>query len=99
LFINGTWIAGGGTSAATPIWTAGMALVNQGLLETKKLYVYGPDSFYFVQAHAGHLKPYNDETEGSNLYYFAGPGWDYTTGLGSPNLPAFYQVIYNNATI
>jgi len=99
MYVNGKWIASGGTSAATPIWAAGMALVNQGLIETKRLYVYGPDSFYFVQAHAGKLKPYYDETKGSNLYYFAGPGWDYTTGLGSPNLPDFYQVIYNNATI
>lgn len=46
----------------------------------------------------GSLKPYYDEVEGTNLYYFAGPGWDYTTGLGSPNLSAFYQTLSNNAT-
>ena len=99
IFLEGKWILVGGTSAATPIWAAGMALVNQGLLATKGLYVYGPDTFYFVQAHGGNLKPYYDEVEGTNLYYFAGPGWDYTTGLGSPNLSAFYQTVYNNATV
>ncbi|MBA2679104.1 MAG: S8 family serine peptidase, partial [Ktedonobacteraceae bacterium] len=99
VFLDGKWISLGGTSAATPIWAAGMALVNQGLLATKGLYVYGPDTFYFVQAHGGNLKPYYDEVEGTNLYYFAGPGWDYTTGLGSPNLSSFYQTLYNTATV
>jgi hypothetical protein len=65
----------------------------------KGLYVYGPDTFYFIQAHAGNLHPYYDEDEGFNWYYTANPGWDYITGLGSLNLPAFYQVIYNNASV
>jgi kumamolisin len=101
LFFQGKWQQppSGGTSAATPIWAAGIALVNQGLLATKDLYAYGPDTFYFVQDHAGNLKPYYDEVVGFNGYYTANSGWDYVTGLGSPNLPAFYQVIYNNASI
>jgi hypothetical protein len=69
------------------------------LLATKDLYAYGPDTFYFVQDHAGNLKPYYDQVVGFNGYYTANSGWDYVTGLGSPNLPAFYQVIYNNASI
>jgi kumamolisin len=99
IYLDGKWQSGGGTSASTPIWAAGMALVNQGLIDTKQFYVYGPDTFYFAQAHAGDLKPYYDQVEGNNLYYYAGPDWDYVTGLGSPNLPVFYQVMYNNATI
>jgi kumamolisin len=97
VFLDGAWAPIGGTSAATPIWAAGMALVNQGLIATKGLYAYGPTTFYLVQNHANGLKPYYDEVRGTNLYYNAGPNWDYTTGLGSPNLPAFYQVVYNNA--
>lgn len=97
VFLDGAWVPIGGTSAATPVWAAGMALVNQGLIATKGLYAYGPSTFYLVQNHAKGLKPYYDEVRGTNLYYNAGPNWDYTTGLGSPNLPAFYQVIYNNA--
>jgi hypothetical protein len=27
------------------------------------------------------------------LYYPATPGWDYPSGLGTPNLADFYQVI------
>jgi hypothetical protein len=44
---------------------------------------------------AGGLQPYFDVTRGNNLYYQARPGWDYTTGLGTPNLAAFYQALYN----
>ena len=99
MFLDGKWISVGGTSAATPIWAAGMALVNQGLLTTKGFYVYGPDTFYTIQAHAGNLKPYYDEVEGNNLVFRASPGWDYMTGLGSPNLSAFYQVIATTMTI
>jgi kumamolisin len=98
VFLDGSWVPIGGTSAATPIWAAGMALVNQGLIATKGLYAYGPETFYVVQNHASNLKPYYDEVRGTNLYYNASPNWDYTTGLGSPNLPAFYRVIYNIAT-
>jgi hypothetical protein len=32
-----------------------------------------------------------DVTNGNNLYYTATPGWDYTTGLGAPNLAIFDQ--------
>jgi kumamolisin len=31
-------------------------------------------------------KAFNDVVAGGNRYYRAGPGWDYVTGLGSPNV-------------
>jgi kumamolisin len=98
VYLDGAWTPIGGTSAATPIWAAGMTLVNQGLIATKGFYIYGPGTFYYVQSREGNLKPYYDEVTGTNLYYKATPGWDYTTGLGSPNLPTLFQVISNNAT-
>ena len=30
--------------------------------------------------------PFHDVVAGGNRYYRAGPGWDYVTGLGSPNV-------------
>jgi len=33
--------------------------------------------------------------QGNNLYYSATPGWDFTTGLGTPNLPDFYNAVAN----
>ncbi|WP_201361792.1 hypothetical protein [Dictyobacter formicarum] len=32
-------------------------------------------------------------TQGNNLYYQAARGWDYTTGLGTPNLADFYRTM------
>ncbi|MBO0781837.1 MAG: S8 family serine peptidase [Ktedonobacteraceae bacterium] len=97
IYFEGKWVAVGGTSAATPIWAAGMALVNQGLLKQKSMYYYAPDTFYFALANAGGKQPYYDVTQGDNLYYKAGKGFDDTTGLGAPNLSEFYQVLFNNA--
>jgi kumamolisin len=34
-----------------------------------------------------------DVTNGNNLYYTATPGWDYTTGLGTPNLANFDHTV------
>ena len=100
LYFGGQWQtfpdgtgAGGGTSAATPIWAAGMALVNQALIQKYHVFFAGPLVFYYVANHAGHLSPYYDVTQGSNLGFNAAPGWDFATGLGTPNLVDFYNVL------
>ena len=33
-----------------------------------------------------HRSDFHDVTAGGNRYYDAGPGWDYATGLGSPDV-------------
>jgi kumamolisin len=73
----------GGTSAVAPLWSALIALLNQGKghsvgFLTPKLY----------QLPAG-ANAFRDITSGSNEAppgsgYSAGPGWDACTGLGSP---------------
>jgi len=95
VYFQGQWTASGGTSAATPIWAAGLALVNQGLMTKKQVYYYGPVIFYYAANHAANLRPYYDVTVGDNLYYKAGPGWDYASGLGTPNLADFFTILYN----
>ena len=87
VYFNGQWGAVGGTSAAAPIWATGMALVNQGKMQQRHSFSYGPQAFY--QADKG--QSYYDITQGDNLYYRAARGWDFPTGLGSPNLDAFYN--------
>jgi subtilase family serine protease len=89
------WIPSAGTSAAAPIWASGMVLVNQALLDNAGSYFYGPSLFYQVAkaGPANHLQPYYDITEGNNLYYPATQGWDYASGLGSPNLLDFYKTL------
>jgi len=93
IYYQGEWIAVGGTSAAAPIWAAGMALVNQTLIQQQGAYFYGPDTFYSAASSAGQLHPFYDVTQGDNLYYHAAQGWDYTTGLGTPNLVDLYSVL------
>ena len=92
---GGQWTLNGGTSAAAPIWASGMVLVNQALLAQAGSYSYGPGLFYQVakDGPANNLQPYYDITDGSNLYYPATQGWDYATGLGSPNLPDFFKTL------
>lgn len=92
VFFEGIWQPIGGTSAATPIWATAMILLNQGYIATKHYFAYGPDTFYYIKSHAGQAHPYYEITSGTNLYYKAGAGWNYTTGLGVPNLPDFLAV-------
>jgi len=96
VYQDGQWTGNGGTSAATPIWAAGMMLVNQAIEQkTSGTFVYGPDVFYAVANNAGNAQPFFDVTQGNNLFYSATPGWDDATGIGTPNLVDFGNVVYN----
>jgi kumamolisin len=76
----------GGTSAATPLWAATIALINQDLKQkglrevgfaNPALYWMGENSSKFP------AKPFHDVTTGNNLAFDAGAGWDFATGWGS----------------
>lgn len=98
VYALGAWQSIGGTSAATPIWAAGFMLVNNALIaHANGTFFYGPAVFYEVINSANRYRPYNDVTQGTNLFYPATPGWDFATGWGSPNLVDFYLVLYNAA--
>lgn len=80
------WTNGwGGTSFAAPQFAGMVAVLDQ--------YLGGPQGLIngalYQQAGTG---AFHDVTQGNNWYYQAGPGWDYVTGLGSPNL---YQLAQN----
>jgi len=76
----------GGTSAATPLWAAVVALINQDL-KKKGLKEVGDanPALYWMGENSSKLpaKPFHDVTAGNNLGYDAGPGWDFATGWGS----------------
>jgi kumamolisin len=67
----------GGTSAVAPLWAGLIALLNQKL--NTRLGFVNP-TLYTLPVPNG----FNDITQGNNGAYSAGPGWDPTTGLGSP---------------
>ncbi len=102
-FNQGQWYPTGGTSAATPIWAAGLILANQALIQKTTsntsggIFFYAPDTFYTALANAGAAHPFYDVTRGNNLYYSAASGWDDATGLGTPNLVDFTNTLYNIA--
>ena len=76
----------GGTSAATPLWAATVALINQDLKAKGHREVgFANPALYWMGAHQAtlRLKPFHDVTSGNNLAYDAGTGWDFTTGWGS----------------
>ncbi len=93
VYFKGRWGAVGGTSAAAPIWAAGQVLVNEGMMQKVQKFNYGTQIYYLAANRANGGQPYFDVTRGNNLYFPATAGWDYSTGLGTPNLPSFYQVI------
>ena len=96
VYFDGQWGAVGGTSAASPIWAAGLVLVNQGLMKQIGKFTASPQMFYVVAHSTYGLQPYYDVTRGNNLYYPATPGWDYSSGLGTPNLWNFYMALCDN---
>ncbi|MDN3351438.1 S53 family peptidase [Actinomadura sp. DC4] len=96
VFYRGQWHGFGGTSAATPIWAAGMSLINQGLLTRARVFWYGPDTFYHVFGQGGANTPYYDVVTGNNLYYPATAGYDLSTGLGTPNAANLFNILLNS---
>jgi kumamolisin len=93
VYFQGQWGAVGGTSAAAPIWATGISLVNQGLMQRVRRFAFSPQLFYMVADGANGRHPYYDVTRGNNLYYPATAGWDFASGLGTPNLVDFYNVL------
>jgi len=97
---QGQWYPTGGTSAACPIWAAGMVLANQAVIQKTAngssggTFFYAPDTFYTAWTKAGSLRPFYNVTRGNNLYYSAGSGWNYPTGIGTPNLVDFTNDLY-----
>jgi kumamolisin len=77
--VDGQQMVIGGTSAVAPLWSGLIALLNQSL---GKPVGFLQPSLYGLPASSG---AFNDITSGSNGTFSAGPGWDPTTGLGSPD--------------
>jgi kumamolisin len=93
IFAEGQWVYSGGTSAATPIWASAIAMANEGLMAKTHYYTFGPSLFYWMAQKAANDHPYYDVTQGNNLYYPATPGWDFASGLGTPNVSGLLQAL------
>ena len=77
----------GGTSAAAPFWAGSMLLIRQYADQqgAGKLGFVNPMLYQLAQP--GQPAPaFHDVVRGGNRHFNAGRGWDYATGLGSPDV-------------
>jgi kumamolisin len=78
----------GGTSAAAPFWAASMLLIEQYAQQhgVRRLGFVAPMLYQIAAKQNPKFPSFHDVILGGNRYYDATPGWDYATGLGSPNV-------------
>jgi len=82
----------GGTSAASPLWAGFMALVNQQAAAVGQPSVgFLAPAVYAIAKTSSYTNCFHDVMTGSNTWdlspnnYYAVPGYDLCTGLGTPN--------------
>jgi pseudomonalisin len=84
LFIyDGSQTSNGGTSLASPLFVGAWARIESA--HNNALGFAAPWIYSLAKESPA---AFNDVTSGSNGYYSAGVGWDYTTGWGSLNVAA-----------
>lgn len=81
----------GGTSCAAPLWAAYTALINQqGTINGKPAVGFVNPALYALASTTNYANVFNDVTNGDNTWslspssFFAVPGYDLCTGLGTP---------------
>lgn len=90
IYVNGVATAIGGTSLSSPLWLGVWARVQSAHANTLG---FAPITFYglYTAANTGATVPtdsvaFHDVVLGSNGLYTALPGYDETTGLGTPDI-------------
>jgi subtilase family serine protease len=79
----------GGTSAAAPFWAAALVLVQQYAAAHgagSLAHCFAGPILYDLAARREPVPPFHQVTFGNNGYYPATPGWNFATGLGSPDV-------------
>ena len=86
-YTAGALTVAGGTSAAAPFWAASTALIAQYARQhgVRRLGFVDP-MLYSIAATPQRAPAFHDLTKGTNRYYPATTGWDFATGLGSPDV-------------
>jgi len=97
------WSEGDGTSCSTPVWGGMATLINDWLLSNGKsplgflnplLYKLGGQSGYFFDITVGNNKC--TESACCTYGFQAAPGWDATSGLGTPNFENILNYVKAN---
>jgi kumamolisin len=80
---------GGGTSAATPFWAGLTALVKQYVRGREHSFPDGNVTailYQIANSPSMYQSAFHDVIAGGNQVFTAGSGWDFLTGLGTPNI-------------
>lgn len=92
IVIDGEVQQGGGTSQAAPIWAGLTVLMNQ-YLEANGGKALGDINPLLYKAASATPSAFHDVTLGGNAPYLAGKGFDYLTGLGSPDVGVLVKAL------
>jgi Pro-kumamolisin, activation domain/Subtilase family len=85
--VEGNPVESGGTSAAAPFWAASMALIAQyASAHGHRTLGFVAPMLYQLAATGQPYPPFHSIDTGANRYYPATPGWNFATGLGSPDV-------------
>ncbi len=79
----GPWMRTGGTSLAAPVWAALIAIADQGRATVGGATLDGATQV-LPTLYALPAADFHDVTTGGNGVFEAGPGYDQSTGLGTP---------------
>jgi kumamolisin len=86
IYFQGGWWIFGGTSCAAPLWAAFTARVNQQRSASgNQLLGFANPLIYQIATGAKYGTDFHDVTQGTNIHYSAGTGYDNATGWGSFN--------------
>ncbi len=81
------WLDVGGTSAATPLWAASVALINQYVQSQNESRIgFANPMLYKLFDIQEQYPAFHDITSGNNLYYPATNNYDLASGMGSPDV-------------
>ncbi|KAH8801761.1 peptidase S8/S53 domain-containing protein [Xylogone sp. PMI_703] len=96
---NGTFGAISGTSAATPLMSGIIALINDVLLSTGQPTLGFLNPWIYAQGFQGFTDVTNGSAAGCQVDGFpATEGWDPVTGFGTPNFPVLRQMVTGSAS-
>jgi subtilase family serine protease len=81
------WLDVGGTSAATPLWAASTALINQYVQSQNEPRIgFANPMLYKLFDTQEQYPAFHDISSGNNLYYPATNNYDLASGMGSPDV-------------
>ncbi len=92
IVVNGAKQLGGGTSQSAPIW-AGLTVMMNQYLEANGGKALGEINPLLYKAAASTPNAFHDVVLGGNMPYVAGKGFDYLTGLGSPDVAVLVKAL------